>query len=328
MRLSDVGEMKLLERLRDRFPSKSEDVLVGIGDDAAIINIYGKKLLLSTDTMAEGVHFDLAFFTPYQVAYKLIALNVSDIFAMGGNPKWSLLNLALPSDSNEEFFEEFLQGLSDGMNRYGVELIGGDITASCSLLTISLTIVGLSGKKIIQRSGASIGDRVYLSGPTGEAACGLELLKSLGRPVKLERGEKLSLLIDWESIKPLLKRFLLPEARDLSRYLDSISSMIDISDGLFLDLSRLCKESSIGVRLYEEKIPITNALWKASSFLNIDPYILITSGGEDYQQLFTARESLPEFIEIGEIIEQGMYIVKKDGSEVEIKPSGYVHFVS
>ena len=328
MKLGDAGELEILERLRKRFTSCSEDVIAGIGDDAAALDIQGHTLLISTDTMTEGIHFDLTLVTPYQIGFKLISSNVSDIFAMGGRPRWSLLSMTLPPDTEKSSLDGFLEGISDGIKRYGLDLVGGDITGSLSSLTVSLTISGMAEKRVIRRSGASAGDRVYLSGPVGEASCGLELLKRLGRSVNLERGEELHLSLKWESVEPVLKRFLLPEACSVSEYLEYITSMIDISDGLFLDLTRLCQESSVGVRLYEEKIPVTDALRDVSAFLGKAPYGFITSGGEDYQQLFTSREPLSMFIEIGEITDRGLYIVRRDGSEEEIRPEGYQHFVS
>jgi thiamine-monophosphate kinase len=327
MRLADVGELRLLERLRNRFPPISEDVIVGIGDDAAVLDLDGQKLLLSTDTMTEDIHFNTRLVTPYQIASKLVASNVSDIFAMGGKPVWSLLSLSMPSKTSEEFLERFLDGISEGLKRYGVQMVGGDITGSRSPITVSMTVGGVAGEIIVRRSGASAGERVYLSGPVGESACGYELLRRIGRPVSLELNERFSLTIDWTVVEPLLKRFLLPEAVDLSEHLRDITSMIDVSDGLFLDLIRLCKESSVGVRIYEEKLPITPEIEEVAGFIGLDQFRLITAGGEDYQQLFTSNRRLHGFIEIGEIITEGYYLIRKDGSEVELRPEGYQHFV-
>ncbi|HEB76269.1 MAG TPA: thiamine-phosphate kinase [Nitrospirae bacterium] len=327
MKLGDAGELNVLERLRKRFPPASGDVIVGIGDDAAALDIDGHTLLLSTDVMTEGVHFDPVLFTPYQVGYKLVSSNVSDIFAMGGRPKWSLLCLTLPPETEEAFFEDFLDGVSDGLTRYGLELVGGDVTGSTGALTVSLAVAGVAGGKIIRRSGASAGERVYLSGPVGEASCGLEFLRRLGRSVSLEKGEELRVSPGWGSVEPLLRRLLLPEACDLSEYSEHITAMIDVSDGLFLDLTRLCRESSVGVRLYEERIPLTRELEEVSAFLGVSPYGFMTSGGEDYRQLFTSTEMLPMFAEIGETTEAGLRIVRSDGYEEEIRPEGYQHFV-
>lgn len=328
MKLSEIGELSLLERLRKRYTSTAAEVVAGIGDDAAALDIGGERLLLSTDTMAEGIHFDLNLCTPYQVAFKLITSNVSDIYSMGGIPEWSLLSLSLPPQTEEDFFDDFLDGISGGLKRYGLELIGGDITGSISHINASLTITGLAGKRLIRRSGASAGDRVYLSGPLGEAACGYELLRRIGRPLQIERGEEVSLELSRESAAHILRRFLLPEAQDLSGHLDCLTSMIDLSDGLFIDLKRLCRESCVGVKIYDEKLPMTDELKETALFLGIDTRKLISSGGEDYQQLFTSNRPLEGFIEIGEVTEEGEYILLGDGSEVEIEPEGYQHFVS
>ncbi len=328
MKLGDLGELKILERLRERFPPRSGDVVLGIGDDAAAVKVAGRLMLLSTDTMTEGVHFDPLLFTPYQIGFKLISSNVSDLFAMGGKPLWCLLNLTLPPDTETDFIDDFLEGLSAGLDRYGLDLVGGDITGSSASITTTLTVSGLAGERLVTRSGASPGDRLYLSGPLGEAACGFEILRRIGRPVRLERGETLGLSLAWNTVETLLRRFLLPEAHELSDHLGQITAMIDISDGLFLDLTRLCRESSVGALLYEERIPVTEALREGAAFLGIDPYSLITSGGEDYRQLFTSRAPLSRFTEIGEIREEGLSIMRNSGSEEEIISAGFQHFAS
>jgi thiamine-monophosphate kinase len=328
MELAEAGELKLLEMLRERFTSPSESVIVDIGDDAAAVRIKGESLLLSTDTMTEGVHFDLSIVTPFQIGYKLVVSNVSDVYAMGGQPIWALLNVAIPGETDETFFSDFLDGISEGMKDYGVTLVGGDMSGSKSLLTSSLSLIGIPGKKIVRRSGASVGDKIYLSGPTGEAACGHEILKRVDRPICLEKKETLNIEVDWKDVSHVLKRFLLPEARDLSQYSEEITSMIDVSDGLFIDLVRLCKESSVGARIHEEKIPVTGELKRISSFIDFDNYRLITSGGEDYEQLFTAKSGLSEFIEIGDVVDEGLRILRRNGIEEEIRPEGYQHFAS
>ncbi len=325
MRLADVGELRLIEELSARFPPFSNDITAAIGDDAAALELDGRTLLLSTDMMIEGVHFDPALFTPYQIGFKLVSSGVSDIFAMGGRPRWCLLNLALPAETEESFLGLFLDGLSEAMRRYRLQLVGGD-TAGSRLISTALTVAGTAGERLIRRSGASVGDGIYVSGPLGEASCGYELLKVIGSPVRLERGERCRLPISWRSAEALLRRFLLPEAVEPPVRGERITSMIDVSDGLFLDLTRLCRESSVGARLYEERIPVTEALRECSAFLGRDPYGFITAGGEDYQQLFTAGGDLDGPARIGEVTEEGLYIVRKDGSEQEIRPEGYQHF--
>ncbi len=328
-RLADRGELSIVEEIRRRFAAQGNQTVIGIGDDAAAISCDSETLLLSTDTMVEGVHFDTRLFTPYQIGYKLIAVNVSDIFAMAGLPRWALLNLTLPSELREEFLQEFLQGLSKALSEYGLSLIGGDITSSQKDLTFTLTIIGSAEGRVIKRDGARPGERLYVSGPLGEAACGLRLLKSLGHPVALERGETLPLLLPWQYAREVLERFLLPAVRPLpNNNREYVTAMLDISDGLWLDLYRLCQESGVGVRVYEERLPVSEALREVSAFLKLEPIEMVVSGGEDYHLLFTAKQPIPGMYEIGEITERGLYFVRKDGTEEEIKPAGYQHFVS
>lgn len=322
-----MGELGLLDRIRKRFDRPQDGLITGIGDDAAAVDIDGSTLLISTDTMTEGVHFDLSFMTPYQVGYRLLVCNVSDIYAMGGTPEWALLSITVSSETEDSLIDEFIEGLSEGMKRYGVSLIGGDVTGSTSSFTASVTITGRAGRDVIRRAGASPGENLYISAPLGEAACGLEALRRIGRPVLIERGEVPYTEIDRDALMHILRQFLFPEVHDIASHTENITSMIDISDGLFIDLTRLCTEGSVGARLFEERLPVTHELQTASVFFSLDPYRLITSGGEDYRLLFTSGSDLPSFIRIGEITDEGLFIVRKDGREEEIKPEGYEHFV-
>ncbi len=323
--LRDIGEQKLLDLLRDRFQHTDEDILKGIGDDSSVLKIDTSTVLISTDTMAEGIHFLPSLFTPYQIAYKLVVSNVSDIHAMGGKARWVLLNMSLPENTEDEFLDNFLKGLQQGLDKYNLFLIGGDVTG-CDRAVFTITILGFGNKRIITREGARMGDRIYLTGPVGEAACGLELIKSIGHPVKIEEDESLTLNIDWQHARVVLERFLLPPLPSLPEPMDSITSMIDVSDGLFIDLWRLCRESKVGARLYEAQLPCSRALDRVSTFLGIDTYSMIIAGGEDYQLLFTSSEELDNYYRIGEITKEGLSIVRTDGSEEEITPLGYQHF--
>ncbi len=325
-RLREIGEEGLLKIIREGFPESSEELLVGIGDDSAVLELRDSRVLISTDTMSEGVHFLHSLFTPYQIAYKLVVSNVSDIHAMGGSPRWALLNLSIPADTGYDFIDPFLKGLRCGLQTYGVSLIGGDITDSqASVFTI--TMLGLA-EMFITRSGACPGDGVYLTGPVGEAACGLELLKTIARPVRLEEGEKLELNLPWDDARVVLERFLLPKLPVMPGPSESITSMIDISDGLFIDLWRLCRESHVGARIYEEKLPLSRHQQSVAAFLGLDPYILMVSGGEDYQLLFTSPEDMEGCHRIGEVTGEGLSIVRIDGRVEEITPLGYQHFGS
>ena len=179
MRLSDAGELSLLEILRKRFVKKSSSVVLGIGDDAAVIRPRNAHLLLTTDMMVEGVHFDLSWTTPFQLGFKLVSVNVSDIYAMGGEPKFLLLNFSAGNNVTLDFFSGFFDGIEAAMKKYGLSLVGGDISASKKIV-LSATVGGYGGK-ILARRGARPGDRIYVTGHLGDAACGLALMKLLRR---------------------------------------------------------------------------------------------------------------------------------------------------
>lgn len=334
MKLSQVGELYLLERVRKKFKKKFKKVLVGIGDDAAVVVPPNGKVLLTTDVMVEGIHFDNRFITPYQLGFKLISVNVSDIYAMGGNPLYVLINLALKKDMKLEFVDKFYEGVNTALERYGLKLVGGDISASKGNISLGATIVG-SVKKYIKREGAHLGDRIYVTGTLGDSACGLAILKKLKRQVYLENGINKNKIKDimikgltWNLIEPLLKRHLMPEARGPKNFIDIATSMIDISDGLLIDLTRLCNESKVGARIYLENIPMSNELMQTAQYLGISPLYFALSGGEDYELLFTApaRTKKVKAIYIGEITKSERVIIDRFGKKRPFSEDGYEHF--
>ncbi|MFZ6016652.1 MAG: thiamine-phosphate kinase [Nitrospirota bacterium] len=342
MRLSEIGELSLLEQIRQRFKKKSKNVVVGIGDDAAVLKPVEKDLLVTTDMMVEGVHFDLTFITPYQLGFKLISVNVSDIYAMGGIPAYLLVDIAVNKDINMTFIDRLFDGVKDAINLYNIILIGGDLSSTNIGMTLSAILIGYA-KRHIKRSGAYIGDRIYVTGDLGDSACGLELLKKIKRPVHLESKEQrakskdptlyalrstlLKMGLSWEVVEPLLRRHLIPVARDPKKFIRHTTAMIDISDGLLIDLSRLCDESKVGARIYIKDIPVSSKLKKAASYLSISPIKLALSGGEDYELLFTVPPNKKvEAICIGEIIESERVIIDKSGKETAFAPEGYQHF--
>lgn len=333
MKLSQIGELSLIKNIRQQFKKKSKSVIVGIGDDAAVIRPADKDLLVTTDMMVEGVHFDPTFITPYQLGFKIVSVNVSDIYAMGGRPEYVLLNIAVNKDTTMTFVDRLFDGVRSAMNLYNVILIGGDLS-STNIMTLSATLIGYA-KKCITRSGASIGDKIYVTGNLGDSACGLELLKWIKRPVSLEKNSELRILnskllefgLSWKLVGPLLRRHLLPEARDPKRFIQHATAMIDISDGLLIDLSRLCDESKVGARIYIKNIPLSSRLKKAASYLGISPIKLALSGGEDYELLFTAPpDKKAKAICIGEIIKSDRVIIDRTGKETAFTPEGFQHF--
>lgn len=333
MKLSQIGELSLIKNIRQQFKKKSKSVIVGIGDDAAVIRPADKDLLVTTDMMVEGVHFDPTFITPYQLGFKIVSVNVSDIYAMGGRPEYVLLNIAVNKDTTMTFVDRLFDGVKSAINLYNIILIGGDLS-STNIMTLSATLIGYA-KKCITRSGASIGDKIYVTGNLGDSACGLELLKKIKRPVPLEKDRSMfniqrltkNLGLPWKVVEPLLRRHLLPEARDPKRFIQHATAMIDISDGLLIDLSRLCDESKVGARIYIKNIHLSSRLKKAASYLGISPMKLALSGGEDYELLFTASpDKKAKAICIGEIIKSDRVIIDRTGKETAFTPEGFQHF--
>ncbi|MFO0752240.1 MAG: thiamine-phosphate kinase [Thermodesulfovibrionales bacterium] len=354
MQLRNRGELQLLREIRRRFSpapgAPSSGVVIGIGDDAAVVDPKGKKVLVTTDMMNEGTHFDLDFSSPFHLGFKLVSVNVSDIMAMGGSPRYLFLNISLKSDADEAFFWELYEGISAALDLYGVELLGGDLTAAVHDAVFSATVIG-EAERFVTRGGASVGDRIYVTQPTGDSACGLELLKRLtpesreavrkerfgeGRPGRREGGAHRDLevvvhssatIVSWKRTEPLLARHLMPAARDPRPLLPYASAMIDVSDGLFIDLSRICEESGVGARVYLDRVPLSDALRYAAEVMELDPFSLAVSGGEDYELLFTApADSVPGAFCIGEITGGERVVVGRDGRETPLKGEGYQHF--
>lgn len=325
MKLTDRGEISLLKRIRERFQTRSRDLVAGIGDDSAVIVPGRQNLLLTTDMMVEGVHFDLEYASYFHLGFKIVSVNASDIYAMGGAPRFLLLDIAAPGRTDERSLESFFDGVQKAMTLYHMKLIGGDVSASRSLV-ISGTVFGYA-KKPIMRSGARPGDRVYVTGHLGDSACGLALLRRIRRPIALERGDRTNRPLSWSTMEPLLRRHLLPEARNPGRITGLATAMIDISDGLLIDLWRLCEESGVGARVHVGQVPLSSQLKKAASFLGLEPDVLAMTGGEDYELLFTAPPTrrVKAFC-VGEITDSEGSIVERDGSVKTFSAEGYRHW--
>jgi len=334
MKLSQIGELTILEQIRKRFEKRSPDIVIGIGDDAAVLKPFKKNILVTTDMMVEGVHFNMDFITPYQLGFKLVSVNVSDIYAMGGIPRFLLLGIAMNKNTATETFDTFFDGVHEAMKHYGLSLVGGDISSASKGMSLSATLIGYA-EKCLKRSGAKKGDRIYVTGNLGDSVCGLELLKKIKRPIHLEKNRSTfnvqrltkKLGLTWEDVEPLLTRHLMPKARDPRRFIRYATSMIDISDGLLIDLSRLCDESKVGARIYTKNIPVSSELKKAASCLGISPIRLALSGGEDYELLFTApRDKRVKAIYIGDITESERVIIDPSGKKRTFSAEGYQHF--
>jgi thiamine-monophosphate kinase len=325
MRLSEVGELSLLGILQKRFGKRAPHVPVGIGDDCAVVRSAGKNLLLTTDMMVEGVHFDMRWTTPFQLGFKLVSANVSDVYAMGGRPQFLLLNFSAGRDVEVDTFKRIFDGIEKAAGLYGVSLIGGDISSS-ERIVLSATVTGYAAK-FIRRSGARVGDRIYVTGFLGDSACGLELLKRVRKPVEIERRKKTDCGLPWEVALPLVRRHLMPVAVRPERFARRATSMIDISDGLLIDLSRICEASCAGAMLYAERLPVSKRLKKAAEYLKMDPFRFVLGGGEDYELLFTApRDRKVDAFCIGEVTDSGIAVVDEGGRAKSVAVRGYEHF--
>ncbi|TAN45941.1 MAG: thiamine-phosphate kinase [Nitrospirae bacterium] len=347
MRLNQAGELTLLKKLKDSFRSADSGVIIGIGDDAAVIAPQNRQLLVTTDMMNEGVHFDLGFTSAFQLGFKLVSVNVSDIFAMGGVPKYLFLDISMKETGTTEFFDELYEGIANAMKIYGLSLLGGDLTGTMNDMALSATVIGTTEKAVL-RKGASVGDKIYVTGTLGDSACGLELLKKMRpeykehvRALRSDVSKKLNgqlsfangpshITLDFVSAGPLIRRHLMPLAREASSIAGVAASMIDISDGLFIDLSRICDESGTGARIYLDRLPLSDGLKQACGALGLDALRFASSGGEDYELLFTAPADADMTgicaTCIGEIIEKERIAVDASGREEELKAEGYQHF--
>lgn len=332
--IATLGEFGLILHLTEKNEIKNPSSIKGVGDDAAVLECNGKRTLVTTDLLLEGVHFDLTYVPLKHLGYKSAVVNFSDIYAMNGQPKQIVVSLGI----SKRFFVEDMDALYDGIKHacevYGVDLVGGDTSASLTGLTISVTCIGEVEKgKEVYRSGAKETDLVCVSGDLGAAYMGLQLLE---REKHIYKGEK-DFTPDFAGKEYLLERQLKPEARkDIIDGLREVgiqpTAMIDISDGLASDILHLTKESNVGCRLYEDRIPIDFQTAAMAEEFNMNLVTAALNGGEDYELLFTVPLSCHEQVSImkgikiiGHITNSalGNFLIGRDGGEVELKAQGW-----
>jgi thiamine-monophosphate kinase len=344
MKLSNIGEFGLIHAIQKLSFQRSPDTMIGIGDDAAVLKIAPATLLLATtDMMIEGVHFDLAYTDFYSLGWKSAAINLSDIAAMGGKPRFCLTSLAIPAHIPVESVKDYYQGFTALVRAHKTILVGGDTCSSKDGLVISVTVLGEAKKRMaVPRTGAKQGDRIFVTGTLGDSGAGLELLKSgvrcQGSGV---RGKDLKSNIrkPHPDIAKLIRKHLRPVPRvEWGRQIalsGCASSMIDVSDGLSSDLFHLCEDSGVGAVLLSDALPISRSLLKSADQLRRPPLHYVLSGGEDYELLFTvplARmkrlEALPiPVTEIGMITTGNeMFLMDAAGRKTALQPTGYNHF--
>lgn len=327
MLISEIGELALIEKLRALFGAIDGGVIVPIGDDAAVFASGGMNVVVTTDLMAEHVHFDYAYTSFYQVGFKLISSNVSDLFAMGSAPAYAFLDVAMRRDRREEDFDEFLRGVKDASELFALKVLGGDLSAAREDDFYAATLVG-HVLRPVKRSGAHEGDRIFITGPTGESAAGLDILRQMREQVDFRKSGGSGPPGLPERTLSAVRRHLLPVPRNPSGLIDRANAMIDISDGLLIDLWRMCMASGRGAVIYEERIPVSDAVRSVAAGLGKDPWDYVFAGGEDYELLIaSAAEHLEGCICIGEIMDAGFFIVDKNGQKRPFVPRGYEHFV-
>lgn len=334
--LSKLGEFGLIKHLTQHIEIKNPSTLKGVGDDAAVINYSegDKVTLVSTDMLVEGVHFDLTYVPLKHLGYKSVVVNLSDIYAMNGQPKQITVSIALSNRFGLESVEELYAGMLMACEKYGVDLVGGDTTSSLSGLVISITALGEADKNnVVYRNGAKEKDLLCVSGDLGGAYMGLQILEREKAVFK----ENPKIQPDLEGKDYILERQLKPEARkDIVKLFDSLemkpTSMIDISDGLASEILHLCDQSDVGCELYEEKIPIDPQTYDTARQFNLDPTMCALSGGEDYELLFTISPSdydkvknQLDFTIIGHITNKsaGANLVTKSGGSHPLKAQGW-----
>lgn len=332
--ISKLGEFALIEHLTQNMPLKNAETLKGVGDDAAVLDYKDKQVLVTTDLLLEGVHFDLTYVPLKHLGYKSAVVNFSDIYAMNGQPKQITVSIGLSKRFSVEDMEELYSGIRLACDVYGVDLVGGDTSASLTGLAISITCIGEGEKgKVVYRSGAKETDLVCVSGDFGAAYMGLQLLE---REKKVFNGEK-DFTPDFSGKEYLLERQLKPEARkDIIAALREAgilpTAMMDVSDGLSSELLHISKESHVGCRIYEERIPIDYQTAVMAEQFNMNLVTAALNGGEDYELLFTVPladydkvSNLKGIKIIGHITkpELGNYLEGRDGGEVELKAQGW-----
>ena len=334
--IATIGEFGLIRHLTEGIELKNKSSQYGVGDDAAVLSYSGdKEVLITTDLLLEGVHFDLIYVPLKHLGYKSAVVNFSDIYAMNGTPKQITVSLGLSKRFSVEDIEELYAGIRLACEEYGVDIVGGDTSSSYTGLTISITCIGEAEKdKVVYRNGAKETDLICVTGDLGAAYMGLQLLE---REKSILKGGDKDLQPDFSGKEYLLERQLKPEARkDIIEKLaeEGIqpTSMMDISDGLSSELMHICKQSKVGCRVYEEHIPIDYQTAVMAEEFNMNLTTCALNGGEDYELLFTVPIADHEKISemegiklIGHITkpELGCALITRDGQEFELKAQGW-----
>lgn len=335
--ISTLGEFGLIEELTKSFKVKNNSTIKGVGDDAAVLDYSNRKALVTTDLLLEGIHFDLTYVPLRHLGYKAAVVNFSDIYAMNGTPKQITVSLGVSKRFTVEHIKELYEGIKLACEIYGVDLIGGDTSASVTGLLLSITCIGEGEEgKIVYRSGAKENDLICVSGDLGAAYMGLQLLE---RERVASAGQK-DLQPQFGGKEYIIERQLKPEARKdiieiLAKNGIQPTAMMDVSDGLSSELLHICQESNVGCRVYEERIPIDYQTAVMAEELNMNVTVVAMNGGEDYELLFTVPLEMHEKISqiegiriIGHVTkpELGCFMQSRDDNEIAISAQGWNAF--
>lgn len=334
--ISELGEFGLIDRLTKAINIKNESTVKGIGDDAAVLDFKEKQVVVSSDLLTEGIHFNLMYVPLKHLGYKAVIVNLSDIFAMNAIPRQVTVSMAVSGKFSVEALEDLYEGIHLACEQYNVDLVGGDTTSSLTGLTLSITAIGEADKDdIVMRSGAQPNDILCVSGDLGGAYMGLQLLERENEVFKVNENMQPKL----DGYDYILERQLKPEARgDIIAAFKRLglkpTSMIDISDGLSSEIMHLCKNSGVGCSLFEEKVPMDYQTKQMAEEFSINPLVAALNGGEDYELLFTLSlddyekvKNDPDFTIIGHMTEagEGINLVTTGGSLIPLEAQGWNH---
>ena len=335
--ISSLGEFGLIDHLTKNFEIQNASTVLSIGDDAAIIDHFGKQTVITSDMLVEDIHFDLMYTPLKHLGYKSVIVNLSDVYAMNATPTHITLNIAFSNRFSVEALDEFYEGVYAACEKYNVDLIGGDTSSSQKGFIISVTAIGeIAPEKIVKRSGARQGDLICVSGDLGAAFLGLTLLER-EKKIYLENPD---IQPDLEIEQYIIGRLLKPEAKkEIIDFFDKEdilpTSMMDVSDGLSSEILHICKQSNVGCMLYEDKIPINDQAKQFAYKLQLDPTACALSGGEDYELVFTLTQKDYEKIVLNEQIsvigyitniEEGANIITKAGNTHKLTAQGWNAF--
>ena len=333
--IAELGEFGLIDHLTKEFTVKNKTSLKGVGDDAAVV-AAGRDdgVVISTDSLLEGIDFDLTYFPLKHLGYKAVTVGVSDILAMNAKPEQIIISLGVSSKIPVEALEDLYEGMAFACKELGVDLVGGDTSASMTGLVINITAIGRAKRKAISyRSGAQFNDLICITGNLGAAYMGLQLLEREKRVLaNVENPEP-----QFKGYEYLLQRYLKPRARKdiidlLAEEKIVPTSMIDISDGLASEVLQICKASKCGARIYLDRIPIAKQTTQLAEEMHLDPVVAALNGGEDYELMFTVPLAMQEQVMrlgvvdvVGHITREstGAYLVTPDGSDIKLKAQGF-----